>query len=418
MHKFVQQTFGRLCVMNMLYKAFAKKLFGVKYERLTRTLFIYLIVFLGLYIPDFGIRISPYILYLTVSTFTMGVMWQALSSKDNAPYMMNLFMLPLNAGKFVFSYVASLGAYTLFTKTAGLLAVLFAVSDWSPAEVFGSLFCAVHGVLSSAALYSYKKYWYAFVFWGGGLIAAMVFLWDSPWFMIILVISGALFAVLLQRAQVYSFYLREGGNSTVVKGRGGYSAGSSIGRYFFRYLKCHRNYWMNTLILWCAACVLPLFLGEFEDLSAVPIGFAVLSLNTPICILLSCDPDLEQALRVLPGQKKAFCVPYCLFIFLFHMASNVIFLFSLEILKGGVSFWMFPAAFFFALQSGICSVLLEWFCPIRGFKIESDLWHHPRKYLVPAVMLLLGGILGAVPEFLPALTGLLAVEIVILLLRT
>ncbi|RKJ65351.1 hypothetical protein [Roseburia sp. 1XD42-69] len=400
--------------MNMEFKAFAKKLFGAKYERLARTFFIYVIVFWGLSLAGFRIRIAPFILYLMASTFTIGVMWQALSSKDNAPYMMHMVMLPLDDGKFVFSYVAALGIYTLFTKTAGLLAVLFAVWDWSLCEISLSIVCAVHGVFIAAAFYVYKKYWYGFALWFFCLIAFSILFWSSPWFILIFLISGIFAVFLLERAQAYSFYLWEEENRAAVKKHTGYS----MGRYFFRYLKCHRNYWINTLILWCLAIVLPLFWGEFEIAFAVPIGFALLSLNTPICILISCDPDLGQALRFLPGQKKTFCMPYCLFLFLCNMAGNVIFLMSLEILKGGIRFWMFPAALFFALQSGIFSVLLEWFYPIRGYKIESDLWHHPRKYLVPAVMLLLGGILGAKPAVLPVLAGFMAVEIVILVHRT
>ena len=43
--------------MNMIFKAFAKKLFGVKCEKLKRTVFLCLVVFWGLYsavrlIPD------------------------------------------------------------------------------------------------------------------------------------------------------------------------------------------------------------------------------------------------------------------------------------------------------------------------------------------------------------------------------
>ena len=36
----------------------------------------------------------------------------------------------------------------------------------------------------------------------------------------------------------------------------------------------------------------------------MPLGLAVLCLNTSICILLSCDPGLEQAVRTLPEQAK------------------------------------------------------------------------------------------------------------------
>ena len=148
-----------------------------------------------------------------------------------------------------------------------------------------------------------------------------------------------------------------------------------------------------------------------SGLSAVPVGFAVLSLNTPICILLSCDRDLEQAVRFLPGQKRRFCIPYCLFIFLCNMAADAIFLISWQIQSGGVTAFMAAQAVFFALQSAVLSVLLEWFYPIRGWKIESDLWHHPRKYIVPAVMLLLAGAVSAWPVLLPALLVLPALEI-------
>ena len=140
--------------------------------------------------------------------------------------------------------------------------------------------------------------------------------------------------------------------------------------------------------MWCVALVLPYFLKEMAGLSVIPVGFAILSLNTPICILLSCDPDLEQAVRFLPGQKQRFCIPYCLFIFLCNMAADVIFLLSWQIQNGSVTAQMIAGAVFFALQSAVLSVLLEWFYPIRGWKIESDLWHHPRKYVVPVIMLL------------------------------
>ena len=150
-------------------------------------------------------------------------------------------------------------------------------------------------------------------------------------------------------------------------------------------------------------------------LSVVPVGFAILSLNTPICILLSCDCDLEQAVRFLPGQKGCFCIPYCLFIVLCNMAADVIFLCSWQIQNGGITVLMIAGAVFFALQSAVLSVLLEWLYPIRGWKIESDLWHHPRKYVVPVIMLLLAGGVLVRPVLLPVLLVLLAVEIIILL---
>ena len=66
--------------MKMTGKAFAKKLFGARYERLPRTLLIDGIVFWGLYIAGFQVQIAPSVRILMISAFTAGVMWQALSS--------------------------------------------------------------------------------------------------------------------------------------------------------------------------------------------------------------------------------------------------------------------------------------------------------------------------------------------------
>jgi len=335
--------------MNQTFKAVAKKLFGVKYERLTRTLFIYLIVFWGLHIADFQVQIATAILYLMSGTFSAGIMWQALSSEDNRENMKNAFMLPFEERSLVCSYVAALGAYTLLTKTAGLLAVLWAVSAWSWAEILGSILCSLASVLAVSCLYPLH----------------------------------------LGRMDAYAFYVRSGNHRRIKK-----TSRHCVWRYLFRYLMAHKNYLFNAAAMWGVACVLPVLFGQLERRFILPVGFAILSLNTPICILLSCDPALEQAVRFLPGQQWAFCTPYCLFIFGCNLIADAIFLCSWEIQRGGITGLAVFTAVLFALLSASGSVLLEWYCPIRGWKIESDLWHHPRKYVVPVIMLLLAGAAG------------------------
>ena len=398
-------------MMKMTGKAFAKKLFGAKYERLPRTLFTDVIVFWGLYIAGFQVQIASFVRVLMISAFTAGVMWQALSSKDNAVELTAMLMLPLHRREFVFSYVGMLGAYTVFTKTGLLLAVVLAVSACKPVEIMGMVICIIHAVLMAAAAYSLRKYWYVGGIWVAAIMSAILFL-RSEFLLDLLLLVNGLFAILiLWKADGYVFYQKESKKSHTVRQR----KRASLWRYFFRYLSCHKNYLLNTAVMWCVALVLPCFLKEMAGLSVIPVGFAILSLNTPICILLSCDPDLEQAVRFLPGQKRRFCIPYCLFIFLCNMAADVIFLLSWQIQNGSVTAYMIAGAVFFALQSAVLSVLLEWFYPIQGWKIESDLWHHPRKYVVPVVMLLLAGAVSSCPVLLPVLLGLLAAEAVVFL---
>lgn len=411
----------------MLFKALGKTLFGAKYERLTRALIVELIVFWGLYTTQFTVQIAPFILYIMVSTSTAGVMWQALSSQDNTANLKNLFMLPFTARNFVFSYIVVLGVYTFFTKTAMLLAVVLALTQWNLGRLFGSVCCACNAILMTAAIYSilqdtnrkqyYKRNWCACGFWIGAMAAVMFLFGDKLYFGVLLVCNSVLAFLILWSADAYSFYKEENlltqwheiDSKMIFLYRYRKRSLQNIcylWRYLFRYLKAHRNYFWNTVILWGVACVLPSFLGALDGAFVFPIGFAILSLNTPLCILLSCDSALEQAVHVLPKQKWSFCVPYGLFIFLWNGIANSLFLCSWQIQIGGITGLTILAAIFFALQSAIFSVLLEWFYPIRGWKIESDLWHHPRKYLVPAGMLLLAGVVKTAPVVTIILLGI------------
>ena len=399
--------------MKTIFKAFSKNLFGAKYERLTRTIFIYPILFWGLYIADFKVRNSPFILYLMVTSFTAGVMWQALSSEDNAANMQNMIMLPFEGREFIFSYIGAMGVYTFLTKTMALLVVLLAVSVWNWIEVLSSILCAVNAILMAAAIFSVRRYWYVGTLWLTVIFVSIFFGWEKLWFIPMLSANSTLAFLLLQSTNGYTFYFQKSKDSSTVRGR----KHLFVWTYFFRYLKGHKNYLMNIAIMWCIACILPLFFQQMDSLFVIPIGFAILSLNTPVCILLSCDHALEQAVRFLPGQKKTFCIPYCLFIFLCNITADMFFLFSWQIQIGGVTVLMVIAAIFFAMQSAVFSVLLEWFYPIRRWKIESDLWHHPRKYIVPAIMLLLAGIVGTLPLTAFVLIILLTVEVSALLVQ-
>ena len=402
---------GRLCMMKMTGKAFAKKLFGARYERLLQTILLDVIIFWGLYIAGFQVQITASVRILMISTFTAGVMWQALSSKDNAVELKHMLMLPQQPQEFVFSYVAALGGYTVLTKTGLLLAVLLAVSAWKSIEMIEMAISMLHAVLMAAAVYSLRKYWYTGGLWAAAIVSAILFCGSRTWLGLLLLADSLVAVLILWKADGYAFYQGESEKSHAIRQR----KRGSLWRYFFRYLSDHKNYLLNTVVMWCAAIVMPYFLREMAGLFVVPVGFAILSLNTPICILLSCDRDLEQAVRFLPGQKQRFCIPYCMFIFSCNMAADVIFLLSWQIQNGGVTAPMIAGAVFFALQSAVLSVLLEWFYPIRGWKIESDLWHHPRKYVVPVVMLLLAGGACVWPVLLYVLLALLAVEIAILL---
>ena len=59
-------------------KAICKQLFGAKYERIGRSLLVSAILFFALFGAGVRITIAPFILYLTATAFSTGIMWQTI----------------------------------------------------------------------------------------------------------------------------------------------------------------------------------------------------------------------------------------------------------------------------------------------------------------------------------------------------
>ena len=373
----------------IIFQNLGEQLFGAKYERAVNSLIACIILFLAIHTAGIEIEIAPSILLLTATVFSMGIMWQTLNSSGNADRMTGLFMLPFRNREMTFSLV---------------LALFFAVHEWSVLQIAVSLLCACNSCFSAAAWYTMKneaslqnetlfhrkKFLPVFILWGGAIFAPIFLVRETVIICFIAFISMLISFVRLMKVDPYIFYHPVSAKLLIkhTKGTG------SIFLYLLRYLITNKNYLLNIAGLCVIAGVMPFLLGQFEGVNVMPLGFVVLCLNTPICILLSCDPGLEQAVRTLPRQAKRFYTNYCFFIFSVNMAVNSVYLISWQIGKGGVNSTEIITALIIALQSAVLSVLLEWFCPVRNWKIENDLWHHPRKYIVPLIMFLVAGLIG------------------------
>lgn len=395
--------------MNIL-KALLKQLLGAKYERIAKSLIACLIVFLAIRTAEIKIEIAPYILFLTATVFSAGIMWQALNFSGNAERMIGLFMLPFGNRRMSLSIVMAFTVYTLITKTFLVLTLFIAVYEWSAVQIAVSLLCACNGCFIAAAWYTWrtkKRKRLPVVFlWCAALLLSVFFVKDMVFFGLTIFASLCLSVLRLFAEDAYGFYCPASAKQLIKRTKGT----GSIFLYLLRYLITNKNYLLNTMGLCLIAVFLPLLLGQFEGLYVMPLGFAILCLNTPICILLSCDLGLEQAVRVLPRQASRFCSRYCVFIFLVNMAVSSVYLVSWQVQYGGVGGMEITAALLIAMQSAVLSVLLEWFHPICNWKIESDLWHHPRKYIVPLIMLLIAVFIGMWPVSIWILLCIVLVE--------
>lgn len=408
--------------MNIL-KALLKQLFGAKYERVIKSLIACLILFLAAHTAEISMKIAPSILFLTATALSAGTMWQAIHSSGNANRMAGLFMLPFTNREMVFSFVLAFAGYTLIIITSPVLALFFAVHKWSALQIAMALLCACNGCFMAAAWYTMtnetslhrkRKLMPFAILWCVGILLSIFFVQKVIVFAFIVLASLFLSFLRLLMTGAYVFYRPASAKLLTRRTKGT----GSILLYLLRYLITNKNYLINTAGLCVVGGILPMILGQFEGLNVMPLGFAILCLNTPLCILLSCNRDLEQAVRVLPGQAGRFCTRYGFFIFSANMAVSGVYLVAWQIQHGGAGGMDIMAAVLFALQGAILSVLLEWFHPIRNWKIESDLWHHPRKYVVPLIMLPVAGFIGMRPAGIWVLLCIVLAEIVGLLFIT
>lgn len=395
------------------YKVFLKHVFGAKYEGIKKSVFVVGIVFFALFTAEIKMAIAPSVLFLTATLFTTGVMWQTVGSKRNMENLKGILVLPFDNRQLVVAYVSALGIYTLLSKSALILALFFAVGSWSVGEVLLALLCACNGCLFAVIGYLLRrsaKGMFVLVW----LIAHVtaIFCVKSLWVLGGIAVVGLLVAVVyLLSVDAYDFY----DSVTVRRTLRNHHRKGSFFVYLIRYLLANKNYMINTAGLCVIACVLPMILSQLGDANVLPIGLAILSLNTPLCILLSVDRDLEQAVRMLPGQGLCFGAKYCVFLAMVNLLLSSIYLVSWQLQFANVGRQMLLVAVVFALQSALGSVVLEWVYPLRNWKLESDLYHHPRKYIVPGIMMLLAGIVSFWSGFVWVLLVALVIEVVIIL---
>ncbi len=394
-----------------LYKVFLKHVFGAKYEGVKKNVFIVAVVFFAIFAAEIKMTIAPSVLFLTATVFTAGVMWQTLGSKSNMDHLQGILVLPFENRQLVMAYVSSLSGYTLLSKSALILALFFAVGSFSGAEIIIALLCACNGCLFAVIGHLLRKRvaGVLVLLWLAGYITSIFCLKNLLLFGGIAGISLLLAVGFLFTVDAYAFYY-PGATKTTFKSNG---KSGSFFVYLVRYLLANKNYMVNTAGLCIIACVLPMILSQLGDY-ALPIGLAIMSLNTPLCILLSVDRDLEQAVRMLPGQGLRFGAKYCVFLAAVNLLLSSIYLVSWQMQFGNVVPQMFIVAVVFALQSALCSVVLEWLYPLRNWQLESDLYHHPRKYIVPGMMMLLAGIVSFWSGFVWVLLGLFGVEILMI----
>lgn len=402
------------------FAVFLRKLFGKRWERMGRA-FINCGIIAAASYPLYGsIVIKEKIFYLILFTFTAGIMWKALSSEENAVDIRGLLLLPVPGSVVVRSCTAALAVYSIITKTSLLLTGLTAVSGFGTWKITNGLICAANACLCAAAIYFLLSKRTAAGYIGAVILAAaeLLLTLESPKYTrpLLSLISMGTAGFLLGKVNPCNFCRFHARTSRIKNSKTDIPKKGSVFRYLFRYMVSHGNYTVNTLALCGLALMLSFFLPQMGGVSLIPMGFALLSLNTPVSILLSSDRKLCRGIHMFPGQIREFAVPYGVFTSFHLLIPESIFSISCALQYPETGWTEAFTALLFILHSTILLMVLEWRFPITKWKIESDLYHHPRKYCVPTIMLLCSAAISAWPEMICLLTILLIAEAICLII--
>lgn len=387
--------------MTTLFNAFSKKLFGERYRKLLTSVLICFMVYSGVTSAEYHLSVAPTVLFLMSAVFTAGAMWQALNASDTATYIRNMVMMPFDNKSFAAAYLGTLAVHTLVTKTMLLWALVFAVCKFDAVTVAGAVLSAVSSVALTSCVYAFRRERIVCLLWAAGVIACIFFFGGNSLLMAgIFAVNILIAAALLLRADGYLFYdlaCECEAHSFKVRSH----KNNLVWVYLTRYILSHKNYMFNTLITWGFAAVIPWFLSVMLEGSEfigifLYMGYGLVVINTPLCILVSCDRDLARGIDCLPEGGRRFFVPYAGFLFSSTCLAYVFYLVSWNIKFGGIAAIYIVLAVILAAVSAVLSVSLEKFFPLQKWTIESELWHHPRKYVVPGAVIIIASLIGAI----------------------
>ncbi len=161
--------------------------------------------------------------------------------------------------------------------------------------------------------------------------------------------------------------------------------------YFFRVLQAEKIYRTNTL---CILCFLLLWCVIARENSILfGISWSIGAVNTPFLTMLSGDVYLTRQVAMLPEKKNSVYRQYTAFLAVYFLMINSI------ILGAGIIIfkeWEISKIIFLVIEWLLVSLVevflgiyLEKKHRINGWQTKQELWKHPRKYLLPAIVFLL-----------------------------
>ncbi|MDO5156525.1 MAG: hypothetical protein Q4D51_11225 [Eubacteriales bacterium] len=369
-----------------MFEVLGRKLLGEKGRNAVRNVFVAFVVYMGLSNLEYQVNVSLQVLLFTNLFFSGTIILQVLSSQDNARYLKGFFSMPFDEKKFFIGYAEVIGAYTLFTKTALVLALIFAFGKVTALQTMILMVHFVYVCFAAMIVFAFLKdrIYISALILSLSIVACFV-LPEHGFLIVVYGIACGVMAFVLSKLDPYRFMVKE---SHLKKAKKVANASKfMVTKYILRYLLSNKGYVLGGLFMIAFGCFFAKSMEEVGFSNTCGFAMALLAVNTPLAIVVSTNRVLKKKLEMMPDSIKGFFVPYAGFLFGYYMLSYVIFLGVMRILGTELHLSTFVMAIAFALQAAILVATLENRWTIENWKVESDLLHHPRKYIAPAILM-------------------------------
>lgn len=369
-----------------MFEVLSPKLFGKKYEKVIKSIIASIIIFFGMSEIDYSITMSQKVLLFTDLFFSGTIMLQFFGSEDNSRYLKGFFAMPFSNKKtFFFEYAAAAGLYTLLTKSIFVFSLIFAFIEFS---VCTGVLLAAHFIfvcLGSMTVYAFSKDKKILSLLLIAVGTAMCFvLPDGYAAAAVFAAADIVLAAVLCMTDPYRFMKCRSKNAG--KKSSSHSNRFLVAKYIFRYIASNKSYVISTLIIIAFISYLSKTMGDMNFKNSNILGMALLSVNTPLAIIVSSSRTLKKKLCSMPDKFRNFYLPYAAVLFVFYIISYAILLGVLAALGIKVTLLSVIAAVLFAVQASAMIVFLEDRYTLQKWSTESDLWHNPRKYITPLLL--------------------------------
>ena len=370
-----------------MFKLLSRKLLGKNFSNIYKTVIIAAVIGFGLSSMDIKIQLAQSVLILTSIMYSGTVVLRTLSSKDNVRTIKGIFAMPYDNKKTLWEYTAVVGIYTIFTKTTLLISLLFALTKFTILYcvlfLLGTIYAVIGGMCAFACLRRTPLVSMLFAVVG----ASMAFFLPKGYIAAVVLATADIAAAIILSAQPFeSFYVKE---NTFIKPKARKGKPKMIiPKYIVRYFLTNKNFIVSIMISLVFSC----FLAKMFDSQNIEFGFgaalAMISTNTPLATIVSSNRSLKKKLDVIPNKTVGFFVFYSIMSFIIYAVSYALFIIAYAILGGTLEFKWIITAVLFSVQCAVFVSILENKYTLTKWNTEPDLWHHPRKYIIPGVLLL------------------------------